>query len=321
MSGFATRPAQTRAQEIDARAAAWLDRRDRDDWTAADDAALEAWLNEDPAHRITYWRMEAAWEHTKRLAALNLPAVERWKGPSFLRIAAVLALVAAGATGFWPYLSRPAGETYNTSIGGRETIMLADGTQIELNTNSVVRVLDTTRERKVWLQKGEAYFQVAHDRARPLIVYAGDRRVTDLGTKFDVRKDADNLEVAVVEGRVRFDAGNTRQDARPVVLSQGEAAVATADRMSMTRKSTRELTKELSWRRGILVFDNTPISEAAQQLNRYNQVKIVIANDAVGRLPVTGTLSATDPMEFLRMVQTVLGLHEQRVNGEIRLSR
>jgi len=319
MNRFATK--QTRAQEIDARASVWLDRSDCEGWTGRDDVALEAWLNEEPVNRITYWRMEAAWERTQRLAALHIPKTRQRKWPSFFQMTAVFAAVTAVGVGFLSYLSQPMGATYATSIGGRETIVLADGTQVELNTDSAVRVLDTTRERKIWLQKGEAYFQVTHDSARPFTVYAGDRRVTDLGTKFDIRQEADHLEVAVVEGRVRLDAGSVDQQSRPVVLSEGQVAVATADKMSMTRRTARELTRELSWRRGLLVFDSTPLSEAAQQLNRYNRTKIVIANDAVGRLPITGTMSATDPVEFFHMVQMVFAVREQRVNGAIVISR
>ena len=319
MNRFATK--QTRAQEIDARASVWLDRSDCEGWTGRDDVALEAWLNEEPVNRITYWRMEAAWERTQRLAALHIPKTRQRKWPSFFQMTAVFAAVTAVGVGFLSYLSQPMGATYATSIGGRETIVLADGTQVELNTDSAVRVLDTTRERKIWLQKGEAYFQVTHDSARPFTVYAGDRRVTDLGTKFDIRQEADHLEVAVVEGRVRLDAGSVDQQSRPVVLSEGQVAVATAYKMSMTRRTARELTRELSWRRGLLVFDSTPLSEAAQQLNRYNRTKIVIANDAVGRLPITGTMSATDPVEFFHMVQMVFAVREQRVNGAIVISR
>ena len=312
---------QNKSREIDASAAAWLDRRDRGGWTGDDQAALEAWLDEAPVHRIAYWRMEAAWERTERLVALRPARTRQWKQPVFFQIAATLVLAAALGSSFWSNLSQPAGTIYTTSIGGHETVVLADGSRIELNTDTAVRVLDTTKERKVWLQKGEAYFHVTHNAARPFMVFAGDRRVTDIGTKFDIRQEADRLEVAVVEGRVSFGAANTHQDPHSLVMSQGDVVMATAEQMAMTRKSAVELSNELSWRRGVLVFDNTPISEAAQKINRYNRVRIVVANAEIGRLPITGTLSATDPVQFLRMVQTVFGLHERNVNGEIVISQ
>ncbi len=319
MSEFAPRGAQSKAQDADTSAAAWLDKRDRGDWTDEDETAFQAWLEEQPIHRIAYWRVEEAWDRTQRLAALNLPAAQRQaKGPSFFRIAAVLALVAAAAAASWTYYARPKGATYATSVGGRETIMLADGTSIELNTNSAVHVLDTTAERKVWLEKGEAFFKVTHDAKRPLTVYAGERRITDLGTQFDVRRETGRLEIAVVEGRVRFEADKA-QSAH--VLARGDVALATPVKTVLSRRAESELARELSWRRGVLVFDNTPLAEAVRQLNRYNQTRLVVADGAIGRLPITGTLSATEPMEFLRMVQTVFGLHEQRMNGAIVISR
>ena len=319
MSEFTPRRTQTKAQDVETSAAAWLDKRDRGDWTDEDETLFQAWLEEQPIHRIAYWRVEEAWDRTQRLAALNLPTGQRQsKGPFFFRIAAVLALVAAAAAASWIYYAHPKGATYATSIGGRETIMLADGTSIELNTNSAVHVLDTTAERKVWLEKGEAFFKVTHDAKRPLTVYAGERRIVDLGTQFDVRRETAGLEVAVVEGRVRFEADKA-QSAQ--VLTRGDVALATPAQTIMSRKAESELARELSWRRGVLVFDNTPLAEAVRQLNRYNQTRLVVADSAIGRLPITGTLSATEPMEFLRMVQTVFGLHEQRVNGAIVISR
>lgn len=319
MSQLTTQRAKTKAEDVDARAAQWLDMRDRGDWTPENEAAFEAWLDEEPIHRITYWRMEETWDRTQRLAALNLPTVRHGRGPSFLRIAAVLALVAAAAAASWSYDARPKGTSYATSIGGRESIMLADGTSIELNTDSAVRVLDTTAERKIWLEKGEAFFKVTHDARRPLTVYVGERRITDLGTQFDVRQESSRLEVAVVEGRVRFEAGQTQ---RAQVLTRGDVALATSNnKMIMSRKAESELVRELSWRRGVLVFDNTPLSEAVHQMNRYNQTRLVLADSTIGSLPITGTLSATEPMEFLRMVQTVFGLQEQKVNGAIVISR
>lgn len=318
MSQSVMRRAGSRAQAVDASAAQWLDKRDRGAWTDEDEAKFEAWLDEDPIHRIVYWRMEETWDRTQRLAALNLPRAQGWKAPSFFRIAAVLAFVVAAAAASWTYQARPKGAEYATSIGGRETIMLADGTSIELNTASAVRVLDTTAQRKIWLEKGEAFFKVTHDAKRPLTVYAGARRITDLGTEFDVRRETGNLEVAVVEGRVRLEADKA-QGAH--VLRRGDVALATAGKTIMSRRRASELARELSWRRGVLVFDNTPLAEAVAQFNRYNQARIALADPALGRLPITGTLSATEPMEFLRMVQTVFGLHAQRANGAIEISR
>src|SRR6185312_12212955 len=137
----------------------------------------------------------------------------------------------------WYAIPRETGVTYATSIGGHESIMLADGSRIELNTDSAIRLADSAHARNIWLEKGEAYLQVTHDASRPLTVFAGNRRIVDLGTKFVVKRGTDQLEVAVLEGRVSLDAGNT-SGAQATVLQQGETAIASASGVSIHRKTT-----------------------------------------------------------------------------------
>src|SRR6185437_1306026 len=115
------------------------------------------------------------------------------------RIAAALGLAAVLGVVAYSQMDTPVRErSYTTAIGSRELIRLADGSEIELNTDSVLRTRITREERRVWLDKGEAYFNIRHDAARPFVVMAGTHRVTDLGTKFFVRHDTDRLEVAVM---------------------------------------------------------------------------------------------------------------------------
>lgn len=305
---------------IEARAADWFDRKHFWPWTDADQTRLDAWLAQSPAHEIAYWRLEGAWSRTEKLPVLRLERPSRWRGAFLMPIAAALVLTAAIASGYWMYAAKPQTASYATNVGGHETVKFADGTRIELNTDTAIRVSYSANERKIWLDKGEAYFQVVHDATRPLTVYAGDRRVTDIGTKFVVRQDTAQLAVAVVEGRVGFDAV-AQHDARPLLLSKNDEAVLTSTGISVKQKSDRQLTNELSWRRGVIVFDGTPLEEAARQINRYNAQKIVIADERLGLVPVTGTLSVNDPQQFIRMTQYLLGLHGERANGKIVISR
>src|SRR6185437_13248660 len=281
--------------------------------------AFAAWLDADPVHRITYWRMEAAWSRTERLTALRPQAAPRSKTFAFFRVAAATVTVSAIAAGAWYAIPRETGVTYATSIGGHESIMLADGSRIELNTDSAIRLADSAHARNIWLEKGEAYLQVTHDASRPLTVFVGNRRVVDLGTKFVVKRGTDRLEVAVLEGRVSLDAGDT-PNFQETVLQQGETATASADGVSVHRKTTRELSDELGWRRGVIVFDNTPLGEAAEQVSRYNAVKVTVGDAAIARLPVTGTVSSTDPKEFLRMARVVFGLRAEKIDGKYVIS-
>ena len=314
-----TQIAKTRAEEVDAATAAWLDKRDCGNWSEEDGAAFAAWLDADPIHRITYWRMEAAWSRTERLTALRPQPAPRREGSMFFRAAAAAITISAVAAGAWFAIPRETGVTYATSIGGHESIMLADGSRIELNTDSAIRLADSAHARNIWLEKGEAYLQVTHDASRPLTVFAGNRRIVDLGTKFVVKRGTNRLEVAVLEGSVSLDAGNA-SGTQATVLQQGETAIASAEGVSVHRKTTRELSDELGWRRGVIVFDNTPLGEAAEQVSRYNTVKVTVRDAATARLPVTGTVSSTDPNEFLRMARVVFGLRAEMIDGKYVIS-
>ena len=176
--------AKHRNADIEARAADFLQRRNFSDWSADDQAALDAGLPNRAHHMAAYWRLKAAWARTETLSALrplNTEDVSRRLPPYLIQIAAVIAVVAIIGAVVTQYLLQPQDRIYSTPVGGHETVSFADGSQIELNTDTVLRTRMTTDQRIVWLDKGEAYFQVKHDRAHPFIVMAGDHRVTDLG--------------------------------------------------------------------------------------------------------------------------------------------
>jgi transmembrane sensor len=320
------KPKAATALDIETQAADWFDKKHFWTWTDADQLAFEAWLAQSPAHEIAYWRLDGAWSRAGRLSVLRLKEPAQKKPPlwglSFLvPIAATVVLVAALAAGYWMYATQPQTAAFATKLGGHETVTLSDGTRVELNTNTAIRVKYSANAREFWLDRGEAYFQVRHDPAHPLTVYAGDRRITDIGTEFDIHREPGQLDVTVLAGRVGFDAAAAPKSASPLLLTKGDAIVATATDMSVVHKTDHELMNELSWRRGVLVFDGTPLAEAAREINRYNAQKIVIADPKLAETAITGTISANDPQQFVRMTQYLLGLHGETANGEIVISR
>jgi transmembrane sensor len=179
-------------------------------------------------------------------------------------VVAVAAIVVVAALQF----RRPDARIYVTGVGHHETIALDDGSRIVMNTDTVLRVASSGTSRTVWLDRGEAYFKIKHDAARTFTVLAGDRRVTDLGTEFLMRRDADRLKVAVVLGRVALN-GKTGQ--KPTVLVQGDVALATPGALSMTRDSRVGLANQLGWLQDRLIFKHASIAEAAGEFNRYNE--------------------------------------------------
>ena len=316
------------SMDVEARAAAFLTRRRYHDWTEANQTELDAWLAASMAHRVAFWRLEATLGRTERLAALHRPASEapapqprKTNFPLMLGIAASIAAVAIAAivsTGFRP---QPQDRTFATALGGRQLISFADGTKIELNTDTVLHTRMTSNQRTVWIEKGEAYFRVKHDPAHPFAVIAGTHRVTDLGTEFLVRRDPAKLEVALVQGRVRFGLADAHSRSKPTLLAPGEVATATPSTMFVTKKPAQALANELSWRHGLLIFDHTTLADAANEFNRYNREKLIVADPAAARLMIDGTFRTNNVKAFTDVVQEVLKLRVRNDGEQVIISR
>jgi transmembrane sensor len=315
------------AHDVKTRAAEWRDRKDREDWSAEDQKALDAWLAQSSAHMVAYLRVDAAWTRADRLSALRgnptpqrpTPASSgRRTLPILFRMAAAALVLGVAGYAASDYLKpKPVAHTYATAIGGSETIRLADGSRIELNTNTVVRTEMSGKRRFVALEKGEAYFDIVHDAERPLIVQVGGQRIVDLGTQFSVHRDEGRLEVKLVEGRAQFESAN---GAKLAVLTPGDVLVKRGPTLTVTRKTERVLSDELSWRRGMLTFLHTPLSEVARELNRYNRQKIVIADASVARLTMNGAIPATSLSAFTNTARDVFGLKVETRGNEIVIS-
>ena len=320
------------AADIETRASDWvIAERTSEDWSAEDQASLDQWLNGAMAHRIAYWRMKQAWSNTQRLAALRGQSAEPQEKqsaaraflPLMLKIAAAFIFVAALGVAGASYLLRPQDRIFSTPVGGHEVVNFADGSSIELNTNTVLRARMTTDQRIVWLEKGEAFFRIKHDTTHPFIVMAGGHRVTDLGTEFLVRRGARKLEVAVLQGRVTFDAPDTHTPSQIALLNAGEVATADVDtnRIRVGKMALQDLTDSLGWRNGVLVFNHTPLAEAAAEFNRYNREKLVIRGPAIASLEIGGTFQANNVRAFTDVAQHILALHIEYHENEIVVTR
>jgi transmembrane sensor len=316
------------ATMVEEQAADWLERMDRGDWSEADQSQLDAWLEEAPAHMVALWRLDGAWSFADRLAALRRPGLHetllaRGRGvlPIVAKAAAGIALIAALGTAVMYLVPKPAEKTFATEIGGRKTLELPDGSRIELNTGTQLRLATDGAQRKVWLDKGEAFFDIKHDASRPFVVITAGHRITDLGTKFVVREAADSLEVTLVEGRARFESADTAIKPQLAFLSPGDVVVATATSMDVTRKSKKDLSADLGWRRGVLIFQHTTLAEAAAEFNRYNTQRLVIGDEKTASLQINGTFKNDDAASFAGTARAVFGLKVEKHGDEIVLSQ
>lgn len=295
-------------------------------WSDIDQAELDAWLEQSPANRTAYWRMEAAWNQAGRLSALRksptTPAVQgirKNRGRIIGTVAAAFAIAVVGALSL-PGAKQPSGKTYSTPIGGRLTLALKDGSQIELNTNTTLRI-PAGDARHVILEKGEAYFQIHHDTAHPFEVAVGGNRIVDLGTKFSIRASADRTEVALIEGSAKVESENPAESANAVILKPGDVAVATSDSLAVSRKPVATLADQLAWRSDMLAFKYATLAEAAAEFNRYNQIKIVISDPRVAVLTIYGNFPTRDVAGFADAAQVSLKLHVENRKGEIVITR
>ena len=295
-------------------------------WSDADQAELDAWLEQSPANRIAYWRLEAAWKQAERLSALRksqvkpgTPQLRKNYGRMFGAAAAVIAIAIVGALSI-PSPKQPLGKTYSTPIGGRLTLALKDGSQIELNTNTSLRIPQGDA-RRVILEKGEAYFQIRHDAAHPFEVAAGGNRIVDLGTKFSVRANGARTEVALIEGSAKVESANPAESANAVILKPGDVAIATANSLAVSRKPKAVLADQLAWRNDMLAFKYATLAEAASEFNRYNQTKIVISDPRVANLTIYGNFPTRDVAGFADAAQVSLKVHVENRKGEIVITR
>ncbi len=247
------------------------------------------------------------------------PARAQSSGSSGLRLQPQRSSRQFSASTFW-VAEKPETQTYATAVGGRETLALTDGTKIELNTDTQLRTQITAHMRKVWLDKGEAYFQVKHDAAHPFIVIAGNHQVTDLGTKFVIRREDAKIEVSLVEGRAQVDALNSKSNAPSVQMVPGDVVVASVNRIETQKKPIAALSSDLAWRQGLLIFKRTTLGQAAAQFNRYNRERLVVEQGAA-QLKIGGTFQSDNISDFAEVAKEVLNIHVERRGDETVISR
>lgn len=210
---------------------------------------------------------------------------------------------------------------YSTAIGEQATVTLSDGSSLTLNSNSRVHVNYLPDKRVVHLDRGEAFFTIAHDANRPFWVRSGDCWVRALGTQFDVYRKATNLQVTVSEGRIRVGADGKLPDnvdsgethATPFATLSAGQQVDLSSASAITRElSGEDLARVVSWRRGTLYFENRRLGEVVAELNRYTPRQIFLSDERLVALPIGGTFRASP-----EGAETLLRLLEQSLDVRV----
>jgi transmembrane sensor len=279
--------------------------------TAAQRREREAWLAEDARHARAYEETRRLWDrtgglrgdaHLQALKAADLAALQRSRWPRagwVLSAAAALALLVGGAYLIVRFLASPPPVRYATELGERHTEILADGTQVVLNTDSVLEVRYTRGERDVELQRGEAQFEVALDAARPFVVSIGEDTVTALGTRFQVRRDTDAAVVTLLQGRVEVAQGEEQR-----ILQPNEQARLSANAGIVVR--TIDPTQVDGWLDGWLRFRNTPLSQVVAEANRYSPRKLRLSDSKLANLELNGNFRTGDSASIAAAVEQIL---------------
>jgi transmembrane sensor len=275
-------------------------------------------------------------------------ATARHRGPRLTgsRAVAAAAMLVLAGIGVWLYMER---NTYGTEIGEQRSITLPDGSIVELNSRTRVRVAFGAGERRVELLSGQALFQVARDASRPFMVESDHTRVRAIGTQFDVYRKSTGVTVTVIEGRVavrpaaagqasgtepgsgdvrvrspsgtRSDDGADSREAAlaEILLMAGEQLTVTATRAEKAARPN--IAAATAWTRHQLVFDGTPLSQVIEEFSRHSRRRMVIDSPQLASLRISGQYTSASPDSLLRFLSLQKGVIVTEVDGEIRIRR
>ena len=311
-------------ESIEAEAHRWMIRLD-DEPTIEDREAFKQWVNQSNEHRAAFEDVIGFSAEMDLVSQIVLPRerVSLEKGGAsvfsgwgaFRHLATASCLVLALAVLVLP--GNP-DEVYMTAIGEQKTVELEDGSWVLLNTNSRLRVDYHAEYRRLVLERGEAHFDVAHNKARPFEVYAGEGLVRAIGTAFSIHLRTRQVGVLVTEGIVEIDSIQPNESSELELPSDVEAVSRSApkargmrvnaghllvyDRELITAVETaavEQMDEQLSWHDGTLVFDGESLEQVVAAVSRYTQLKIIIPQKKTRALEVGGVFKIGDIESFL----------------------
>lgn len=344
-------PGSSPSTRMDEAALAWATRLDGG-LTPPEHAELTSWLAENPAHewRLAHYRQFFARLHgtvpvllaegriasagdqqnseSLILSPARNPGERANRAGSFValrmtawggrRVFAGLAAAAALVLGAFWFAQRP--QEFTTLAAQRQHITLADGSHADLNARTALKVRLKSHDRRIRLEQGEAYFEVAKDPARPFYVETATGTVRVSGTKFNVRTNAAGLlEVTVLEGSVAVKGGGPAGMAHEFQLKPQDQATVDGELAHEHRLTANAAEDIIAWRTGKVVFDDTPLAVAAERFSAYNGRAIAVAPEAAGLL-LGGRYTLDDFDQFIGSLEKTLPVRAIRnENGTVRI--
>ncbi len=293
--------------------------------------AFEAWLS-DPQNRAAWEQVCAPWNFLADVAREPdlLAARQAALGDAFqaseivrpmrrlLRAAALLLAIGLTVAGGAWWVNLP--DQYQTAQGERRVVTLKDGSRISLDANSLVTVRYLKNARMLELRRGQARFDVAHDKQRPFSVIAGDQKVVATGTAFNIDMAGPKVLVTLIEGRVLVygqrgeNAELGKVTATPQIeLKAGEQlAVAPAVPPMVVPVNIQRVT---AWTSGQIIFESEPLSSVVERMNRYGTTGIEITDAAVANMKISGVFNAGDVAGAVDIVTQYLPVRAVPLEG------
>lgn len=307
-----------------AQALYWVARVHSGEYTDDDRRALNAWLGLSEVNRRTYEQVLGTWDGMDFLKSAVIPEMREARActqrrqyrfiPAAMAAALALVLLAAGS---WLYIPRDLATTYASVPMEQKEIRLPDGSLVQLNVDSEIKAIYSGKSRAVHLLRGEALFSIAEGDARPFEVLAGNGQIRDIGTRFGVRINDDATSVFVLSGLVDVSVerhGDTHR------LGAGEGLDYTpAGRVSPVRNIDAAALS--AWSEGSLVLNGVTLQELADEVARYNRVKIQIIDSTLNEYRISGTFSIHGTEDIFDAVERMLPVTVVKENTRILLLR
>lgn len=278
--------------------------------------AFLAWEAADPANAAAYGEIQQAMERLdpSSLATRQMGEDRPRRAALFLAGTALAAalIVTLLVSAMASPAALPLKETYLTEIGGQESVRLADGSQVHLNTDTEVEIAYSDSVRRIHLVRGQALFDVARE-TRPFIVTAGETETIARGTQFDIYHQGEQVRIALVEGRVSVAAagrGTTE------LLPGQQALVMAGQGLDV---SPADLDALAQWRTGQVEFDNVTLADAIAEMNRYSATKIEITDPALASERISGIFPAGAQEAFAEALTLYLDAGLDHAPGRIRV--
>lgn len=283
---------------------------------------FQIWLSRNILNQQAYQEVEAYWQDLGALEAIAQEPLQaartsirqkqtqrRWLSRQYLAIAASVLLLVIAAPFIQLCLDNG---NYKTAKGEQKHIQLSDGSLIDLNTDTKVRVSYTLFTRKVTMEHGEALFTVIHDADKPFEVAASGGIIRDIGTQFNVYQQADKVSVTVLEGEVSV---SKLQDTKPQMLTAGMQYTYGQNGQSQLANN-RDYIDVRGWREGRIVFKGQRLDVVLEQLSRYHAVKLSTSNPRLAALKVSGNFPTNDLNLALNTIAASLPIKINRLGAD-----